>query len=250
MPKSRTVLMLILAAAGLTLPNPANATLQIAATINGDVFFCADNTACDTTATAGILTTGDVVIGGVEFNGSQQIQANGPPQNTINTTSFAITNESGAPATIQFAVSGTDFPGPATGFSASGSGIYTNPDGSIIQMVYYADPTNTQGADNALDLPGTLIADSGLLVMGTGGTDSYDFTQPGVFAMAGPYSWTMGASATLEDGAQLLGRSQNLTADVTAVPEPGSLAILGAGLVGFGLLRYRRRQRSDEWNPA
>jgi hypothetical protein len=30
---------------------------------------------------------------------------------------------------------------------------------------------------------------------------------------------------------------------VAAVPEPGSLALLGAGVIGFGLIRRRHRSR-------
>jgi hypothetical protein len=40
----------------------------------------------------------------------------------------------------------------------------------------------------------------------------------------------------------------DLTADVTAtaapVPEPGSFAVLGIALVGFGIFAYRRRRQS------
>jgi len=58
-----------------------------------------------------------------------------------------------------------------------------------------------------------------------------------------PYSWTMLATGELVSGATatLAGRSQDITADVTAVDEPGSLAILGAALIGFAAFLRRRR---------
>jgi len=239
-----------LSAAGLLAlaSSPSHAVLQIAATINGANFVCVDETACDQTpGVVGLLTTGNVTVGGVSFNGSQQIQTNGPPQNSLNTTSFAIINNTGALANIQFAVGGTDFPGPVSSFSASGSGTWQNAPGSTIDMTYWADPTNTQGADNATDTPGTQVAASGLIVAGPG-TDAYDFTQPGVFAMTGPYSWTMEATGTLVNGGILLGRAQNIIADVTSVPvpEPSSLAMMIGSLASAGFWFNRRRRKNED----
>jgi hypothetical protein len=225
--------------------NPANATLQIAATINGVNFFCADNQACDTNATVGILDTGATTIGGVGFSGSEQTQVIGPPENNLTTTSLSITNNTGTTATYSFAVGGTDFAAPVTTYSASGSGTWLNAQGSTITQTWYGDTGNAQGADTSGDRPGTLLTTSPTDVAGSG-TDAFSFTHDGAFAADNPYSWTMAADGTLISGAtvRLLGRSQDITAAVN-VAEPGSLALLGSALFGAGIILNRRRRKDD-----
>lgn len=230
----------------LALASPASATLQISALVNGSSFFCADQTGCDTNSTPGVLSIGNQTIGGVSFQGSSQFQTFGPPNNTLLTNSLTIQNTTGSTANIAFAVSGTDFSFPTTTFSAAGSGTWLNAAGSSIHMSWFGDTANAQGASDTTDLPGVLLANSGLIIAGAG-ADSFDTgTLTGPFATSAPYSWTMFADATLISGAtaSLAGRSQDITADITAVPEPGSLAMFGSMLL-VGGLAIRRKQKKD-----
>src|SRR5215469_6923165 len=130
---------------GGTALTPAHAVLQLSVDINGSVFSCVDNTACDTNPTVGILQTGNQTFNGVTFMGSSQTQLTGLT-NELTSTSFQITNNNAGAITYQLAVGGTSFVGPVTTIHNSGSGTWTNAIGSTITQVFHADATNAQGA--------------------------------------------------------------------------------------------------------
>lgn len=219
---------------------PSHAVLQLALDINGAVFTCVDNTACDTNPAIGTLQTGQTTFNGVSFLGSSQTQKVGAI-NDINTTSFQITNTNATAVAYQLAVGGTDFVGPVTSLHQSGSGTFTDAIGSTIDLAYYASTANTQGANTPTDFPGTLQADSGVITA-TLLSDSFNYTHISSFSDGDLYSMTLGTSGTLSAGGSLVGRSQDQIA-LLAVPEPGSLAMLGAALIGFITLRQSMRPR-------
>jgi hypothetical protein len=237
----RILLALTLAA----LAAPAAAILQLSADINGTLFNCADQQACDTNATLGQLAIADQTIAGVEIKGSSQFQTIGTT-NFLNTSSFQFINHNLTDATVTLAIGGINFLGPVTSFDASGSGTWQSADSSTINLSWYGDAANAQGADNPTDLPGLLLAS--FADVANGAADAFAYSVSGPFAAAGLHSMSLGTSGTLDawDGlagteSLLVGRSQTLIT-TQSLPEPGTLALLGLGLLAIGRRAIRSRR--------
>jgi hypothetical protein len=239
---------LFLAATALTaaaLATPAHAVLQISADINGTTFSCFDQEAsCDTNAAVGQLAIADQTIAGVQFLGSAQTQVVGPT-NSLNTSSFQVINNNAGTVQLQLAVSGTSFQGPVADFSASSSGTFQSAIGSSANFTYFADNANGQGADNPNDFPGTNLVPGGDTKNVTLATDGFGFNHTGTFADPDLYSMSLGTSVFLTAGGSLVGRSQAIVTEQVPVAEPASLAIMGAGLVGLGLVSRRKKTETN-----
>jgi hypothetical protein len=95
--------------------------------------------------------------------------------------------------------------------------------------------TGFSGLPASFTLPGFVLSNFHFVSNGAGGAF------PGT---GGPGSWTV----TGGNGGNQTSPTLDLVADVTAtaapVPEPGSFAVLGTALVGFGIFGYRRRRQS------
>jgi len=241
---------LALASAGSANATPMRLTLTATNLTTSAVFA---STFTDVSlGTPNVIAIGAGNTGPIFFTGEFASSTVGPPLNILNTSATSISNTSTTDTFLLVAaLSGMNFVGPDNQISLTASGTWEGTAGSTFTSQWYNDPTNTLGADCVNPLPNCLpLTTPGNLVgsftsdPAIGLTSSYAYSPPtGPLAIpdTGLFSMTEFWTYTLAPGGSLVSRGQTELKSFASIPEPSTLLVFGTGLVGFGLMRRRRR---------
>jgi hypothetical protein len=234
-------------------PALADATLQAAVSLDGGPSLLAcDQNACaggavptflDVNAAVGVLTTAGFTLGDISVNAAVQTSVQGP-LNTLSSGGTVIHNLGDVPHTLLLTISDTNFLGPASQFTLTGSGTWVDPTspalygGSTITMEWWNDPANAQGAEFAGDTPGLLLATATDTPID--GVPNQSFGSGAAFNVSGfvndpaDFSMTLENTLVLGPGIRLESRGQALSKPLTvAVPMPSAAWLVGLGLLGL-----------------
>jgi hypothetical protein len=179
------------------------------------------------------VTTGNISFGGVTVNGAplvgsatqQILQVNGTVAASlfnplsISATQFNLTNPT-AKSLFAASISGTLAPLSSLSWSV------------------YLDPTNNPLGTSELIASGNVSDPSSVLGLGF-----FDPAAAVLEAVPGPFSLTELLTISAPVGSTLSFAS-SVTATSVPASEPASLAVLGSGMVGLGLIAQARRRRS------
>jgi hypothetical protein len=238
--------LLSVAAAGgavAALSAQAQAALQLASQVllpGVPGLVCVDNSLCDSDPAVGVISIPPLEQSGVTATGIEVTSTgdqNAPA--ALDVTIGSVSNSSGVALPVDFAIGDTNFTS-TRGFQIFLSVTWTNAAGSSLNLSWFADSSNQQGANSAADAPGTQFGAT-MLDSPESGTGTVTFSDTVPLNSAGPFSFTLEGSVDLTNGAEL-----SATESVTAVPEASTWTMLLLGFAGLGVgsrLEASRRPR-------
>jgi hypothetical protein len=214
----------------------AHATLQFSIGNGEASLTCADNTPCDSDPATGVISIPSISSPafGVSASGINLTSTGGTGAPTaLDAVVGSFSNASGQTLSGAFALGDTSF-NSVKQFRVSVSATWTNATAdSELDVTWFADALNDQGANNPFDAPGSEFANIELDSPETG-NGTVNFSDTVSVDLSGPFSLTLQGDLTLANGGTV-----SVTESVVAVPEASTWTMLIAGFAGLGIAGYR-----------
>ena len=198
------------------------------------------------------IGTGSALLSGSNLGGisisTSGVQREVVPNNGMTESNLFITNLTGTIQVLDILAGTNGFFGPNNLFGASAT-ILIGTGQADLSGIFYADKLDTLNGVSTGPVIGTQIGsfDSGLLT----GPFSYSDNGSAAFATGnGPYGMAEELQLTLNPGAFVGVQSISMDAVSSAVPEPGTWAMMGLGFAGLGFAGWRKKSQRTAFAAA